>query len=100
MNYLLTFLCLFANSAMWASYSSLSKKMTKKYSPFDLTALMTVIGFVFLLPLLAVTYQSNILLEVTNFSLSTYLAIGYLSFFCTIIAYVLWINCIKKLRFL
>ncbi|MDR0603252.1 MAG: DMT family transporter [Bacteroidales bacterium] len=97
-NYLLAFLCLFANSAMWASYSSLSKKMAQRYMPFDLTALTTVIGFLFLLPLIPVINESNILLEIKEFSFSTYLAIGYLSFFCTIFAYVLWLYCLKKME--
>ncbi len=100
-NYYLALFCVILNSMMWGGYSTLAKKVSIKYSSFDVTALMTILGLIFFLPislLLSNTFHINIIQETSKLSLKAIGAIIYLALICTITGYALWLYCINKLE--
>ncbi len=87
------------NSLMWAGYSTLAKKTASKYSPLDVTGLMTVFGFLFFIPFLFPLewlLKTNVFQEIAHLSTRTILAVVYLSFVCTIAGYALWLYCLTR----
>jgi drug/metabolite transporter (DMT)-like permease len=99
-HYSVALLLLLVNSFMWASYSSLSKKLDQVFSSFDLIAYMTIIGFIAFLPLaliLAHYQRIDLIREMSRLSLRAVGALVYLSVFCTILAYMLWIYCLRRM---
>ena len=98
-HYSMALLLLLLNSFMWASYSSLSKKLDNVFSSFDLIAYMTIVGFIAFLPLALVLahYQRiDFIQEMSRLSFRAVAALVYLSVFCTILAYMLWIYCLRR----
>jgi drug/metabolite transporter (DMT)-like permease len=92
-------LLLLLNSFMWASFSSLSKKLEGMFSSFDLIAYTTIIGFVTFLPValpLARFQGIDPIREASRLSFRAVAALLYLALFCTILAYLLWIRCLRR----
>ncbi|RPI73857.1 MAG: DMT family transporter [Desulfobacteraceae bacterium] len=97
--YSIALLLLILNSFMWASFSSLSKKLDTVFSSFDLIAYMTVIGFIAFMPigLILAHYQGiDLIQEISGLSFRAVGALVFLSVFCTILASMLWIYSIRR----
>ncbi len=100
-NYFIALICVILNALMWGVYSTLAKKISGKYSSFDITALMTIFGMVCFIPIafiLSKLFNIHIIKEALTLSFSAILAIIYLVLICTITGYVLWLHCINKME--
>ncbi len=100
-SYILAFVLIFFNALMWSGYSVLAKKISGRFSSFDLTGIMTVLGFLFFLPFsvpLTKIMGTDISREAMHISLKTGVAVIYLAVVCTIMGYFLWQYCLKSPR--
>lgn len=75
---------IFASNITWAAYSILSKKVSLKYSSFNITALSFFVGLFSFTPLFFLTAKTNLLVFLTNPGFS---GILYMSLLGSIIAY-------------
>ena len=81
-------LLVFLSNITWAAYSILSKKLTKKYPSFNVTAFSFFVGLITFLPLFLI--QNSLLIanpQSLIAKLPAFPGILYMSFFGSIIAY-------------
>ena len=87
---------LLMNAVCWAIYSTLSREflLNERLSPSSLTAYVTILGTLALIPLSATSDW----LAITHLSLTQWLSILYLSVFCSWISYFLWNYALSRIE--
>ncbi len=84
---------LFATPILWAFYTLLGKRTIEKYNPILVLTYVTVFGGLLLLPFSVADGSVRLVLSL---SLSSWLAIAYLSVTCTLIGYYIWFYAVEK----
>lgn len=84
---------LFATPILWAFYTLLGKRAIEKYNPILVLTYVTVLGGLLLLPFSVADGSIRLVLSM---SLSSWLAIAYLSVTCTLVGYYIWFYAVEK----
>ena len=92
-NFLFGGLVLLTTPFLWSIYSLLGKRLMEKYDPFDLAAIVTILGALCLLPF---SVLENSLAQILTMSLRGWLAILYLSITCSLLGYYIWMYVLKE----
>jgi drug/metabolite transporter (DMT)-like permease len=92
--YWLGILYLFLNVLAWGLYNILGKRALESQHPMTLTAYMTILGALCLVPF---AIADGGLTSVASLSSSTWLAIGYLVVLCSVFAYAAYNYALRSL---
>jgi drug/metabolite transporter (DMT)-like permease len=84
---------LLATPFLWTFYTLLGKRAVEKYNPILVLTYVTVLGGAFLLPF---SLAENSILLALSMSVSSWLAIAYLSITCTLLGYYIWFYSVEK----
>jgi len=84
---------LLATPILWTFYTLLGKRTIEKYNPILVLTYVTVLGSLLLLP---VSVAEGSIRLVLSLSLSSWLAIAYLSVTCTLVGYYIWFYAVEK----
>ena len=84
--YLTGAFAVFAAASVGAGYTIVGKKLLQRYSALSLTVYAFLLGSLGLLPFV----NNSLFEEVANMSIIGWVAIIFLAFFSTVVAYVLW----------
>ncbi|NLJ48392.1 MAG: DMT family transporter [Candidatus Atribacteria bacterium] len=79
----------------WGLYSYYGKHMLRKYSPLKTSCWSILLGTLIMLPISY--FEINDLDFFSDMTLSVYLSMGYAIFLSAILAYIIWMNGIKKI---
>lgn len=85
-------LLLLLNSICWALFSVLGKQLVDKYEPFVVIAHIYIYATITMLPVILTSGFAN---AVRRASFSTWVAVLYLAFFCSVYAFYMWYKGIK-----
>jgi len=85
---------LLSTPVLWSAYSLVGKKTIEKYNPFLVVAYVTVLGGLCLIPF---SLAENSLHQILTMSPTSWLAIIYLSFTCSLLGYYIWFYAIKRI---
>jgi len=88
-------LILLFTPVLWATYSLLGKKIMEKYSPFLVVAYVTMLGGLCLIPF---SLAENSLHQIFTMSLSSWLAILFLSLTCSLVGYYIWFYVLEQVK--
>jgi drug/metabolite transporter (DMT)-like permease len=80
---------------LWATYTVGGKAVMKKYSPFLVSAYVTMLGGLCLLPFAA---AENSLSRILTLSVQGWSAILYLAFACSLLGYFIWLYVANQVR--
>jgi len=86
-------LILLSTPLLWATYTLLGKKIIEKYDPFLVVAYVNALGGLCLTPL---SLAENSFHLIFAMSLSSWLAILFLSVTCSLLGYYIWFYVLKK----
>ena len=78
----------------WGLYSYFGKKMLRTYSPLKTSCWSIICGTFIMFP---VSYVEINNLDFSDITLSVYLSMGYAIFLSALLAYIIWMNGIKKI---
>lgn len=93
MEFFLGSLVLLFTPVLWAIYSLLGKKVMQKYNPFLVVAYVTMLGGLCLIPF---SLAENSLHQILTISQNGWLAILFLSVFCSLLGYYIWFHVINQ----
>lgn len=93
MEFFLGSLVLLSTPVLWAIYSLLGKKIMQKYNPFLVVAYVTMLGGLCLIPF---SLAENSLHQILTISQNGWLAILFLSVFCSLLGYYIWFHVINQ----
>jgi drug/metabolite transporter (DMT)-like permease len=86
-------LILLSTPLLWTVYSLLGKKIMEEYSPFLITAYVTILGGLCLVPF---SLAENSLLRIFSMTRSGWFAILFLSITCSLIGYYIWLHVLRQ----
>jgi drug/metabolite transporter (DMT)-like permease len=75
----------------WAIYTTVGKKLLKKYDTIVITSYTFALGTIFYVPLVI----SDIYINIQHYSMNVYIYILYLAIFCSVIGYIGWYYALK-----
>jgi len=84
---------LLATPVLWTFYTLLGKRAIERYNPILVLTYVTVLGGLLLLPFSVADGSIRLALSM---SLSSWLAIAYLSVTCTLVGYYIWFYAVEK----
>jgi drug/metabolite transporter (DMT)-like permease len=88
-------LILLSTPFLWTTYTIGGKAITRKYSPFLVSAYVTMLGALCLLPF---AVAENSLSGILTLSLQGWSAILYLAFTCSLLGYFIWLYVASQVR--
>lgn len=95
--HLLGDLLVFASIFMWGVFTVLGKRMTAVMRPVDMTALITFIGTIYMIPLSAQEFRGS-LFQLSHVTMEGWLAIAFLGVFCSFLATLLYIQALSRME--
>lgn len=78
----------------WGLYSYYGKNMVMKYSPLKTSCWCILFGTLIMFP---ISYSEAKNLDLSQFTLTVHLSLGYGVFLAALVAYIIWMNGVKKL---
>lgn len=93
--YMLGNLLMVLNACCWALFTVLGRRITAKYPPFTITAYISIIGAIGLIPL---GLSEGLLHQLKVLSLPGWLAVVYLATFCTVVGYGGWYFALSRIE--
>ena len=86
-------LILLSTPVMWAVYTLLGEKITKKYDAFLVVAYVSLLGGICLVPF---SLAEKSFFQIFTMGTSEWLAILYLAFTCSLLGYYIWFYVLQK----
>jgi drug/metabolite transporter (DMT)-like permease len=88
-------LILLSTPVLWAAYTITAKKVMEKYSPFLVSAYVTTLGGLCLIPFAT---AENSIGRIATLSLQGWSAIVYLAFACSLLGYSIWLHVANQVK--
>jgi len=95
--HLLGDLLVFASIFMWGIFTVLGKKMTEVMRPADLTAVITWIGTVYMIPFSVYEVRGSTF-QFSDIALEGWISIGFLGIFCSFLSTLLYLHALSRME--